>query len=82
MTTTTRTRAPRPAGLPDPAAEPTIRVARGAQLLSLSLRATYKLCEHGEIPSIRVGGAIRILTQEFLDKYRLPQRNSNTGTAA
>ncbi|WP_327008549.1 helix-turn-helix domain-containing protein [Dactylosporangium sp. NBC_01737] len=57
--------------IPNPAAEPTIKVKRGADILGISLRHAYAAIERGEIPSIRVGRSIVIPTARFLAKYDL-----------
>lgn len=57
--------------LPDPSMEPTISVYRTSRILGLSIRATYAACERGEIPHLRVGRSIRVLTGQFLRKYQL-----------
>jgi excisionase family DNA binding protein len=61
---TTRTGGP----LPDPDTEPTISVDRAARMLGLSTRAGYAACERGEIPNVRVGRSVRVLTARFLTK--------------
>lgn len=57
--------------LPDPATEPTIGCARAAAILGISTRHAHRLCELGELPHVRAGSAVRVLTAEFLAKYRL-----------
>lgn len=58
-----------PAGsraVPDPVAEPTIRVDRAAAILGISTRAVYNAAKEGRIPAIRVGGRVVIPTNKFL----------------
>jgi excisionase family DNA binding protein len=63
-------RTPRLSGpLPDPDTERTISVDRAARLIGLSTRAVYAACERDEIPNIRVGRSVRVLTAQFLRKY-------------
>lgn len=65
-------RTPRQSGpLPDPSTEFTISVDRAARMLGLSTRAGYAACERGEIPNVRVGRSVRVLTAQFLRQYRL-----------
>jgi excisionase family DNA binding protein len=65
--------------LPDPAAEPTINVARVAAILGIGLRTAYAAVERGEIHAIRVGRCVRIPTVRFLAHYGL---NPDNGEAA
>jgi excisionase family DNA binding protein len=63
-------RTPRRSGpLPDPDTEPTISVDRAARILGLSTRAAYKACDRDEIPHVRVGRTVRVLTAQFLRKF-------------
>ena len=39
-----------------------------ASILGLSRHVIYKLCQAGELPSYRVGGNIRVKSQDF-DNY-------------
>lgn len=55
--------------LPDPATEPTVSMARAAEILGISVRHTYVLAERGELPVIRLGRSYRVPTQRFLTKY-------------
>ena len=55
--------------MPDPALEPTIGVDRAAAILGVGRRTAYDAVHSGEIPSIKVRGAIRIPTARFLAKY-------------
>lgn len=64
--------------IPDPSADPTIKVKRAAAILGISLRHAYTAIESGEIPSIRVGRAIVVPTARFLAKYDLVPVNSAT----
>jgi excisionase family DNA binding protein len=57
--------------VPDPALEPTISVARAAEVLGVNIRTIYYAVERGEMPAIRVGKAIRIPTARFLAAYEL-----------
>lgn len=69
--------------VPDPAVEPTLSVARVASLLGIALRTTYDGIARGEIPSIRVGRAIRVPTARLLARYPLaPDAESADGEAA
>jgi excisionase family DNA binding protein len=52
--------------LPDPVAEPTIRVDRAAAILGISTRAVYNAAKEGRFPAIRVGGRVIIPTARFL----------------
>ncbi|MGH3679143.1 MAG: hypothetical protein ACRDT2_02490 [Natronosporangium sp.] len=52
--------------LPDPEQEPTLRVARCAEILDCGLRSAYDAIERGDWPAIRVGRAIRIPTARWL----------------
>lgn len=65
MSTTTRR------AVPDPVAEPTIKVSRAAAVLGIGLRSAYDAIERGELPAIRVGRAIRVPTAKFLRSYDL-----------
>lgn len=55
--------------LPDPAAEPTVTVARAAAVLGVSVRAAYAAAARGELPAIRVGRTVRVPTARFLTTY-------------
>jgi excisionase family DNA binding protein len=57
--------------VPDPAIEPTISVARAAEILGVGVRTAYNAIERGELPAIRVGRAFRIPTARFLAAYEL-----------
>lgn len=57
--------------VPDPMLEPTITVADAAKILGVGLRTAYNVIERGELPSIRVGRAIRVPTAKFIAKYGL-----------
>lgn len=48
--------------LPDPTTEPTVTAARWATVIGVSTRAVLYAVERGEIPALRVGRAVRILT--------------------
>ena len=57
--------------LPDPTAEPTIKAERAAGVLDMSVRGIYAAVERGDIPSIKVGRAVRIPTARFLERFGL-----------
>jgi hypothetical protein len=60
------------AALPDPKTEPVLTVARVGQILAVSPRHAYMLCERGDLPVIRLGKkSIRIPTAQFLAHYGL-----------
>jgi excisionase family DNA binding protein len=67
--------------LPDPIAEPTIRADRAAAILDISSRAVLYAVERGEIPAVRVGRAVRILTAQFLTRYGLTEQASDQSAA-
>jgi excisionase family DNA binding protein len=62
--------------IPDPAREPFINVARAATILGLHQRSIYLAIERDEIPTIRVGRALRIPTAKFLAQYSLLSTNA------
>lgn len=43
-------------------AKPTISVAEAGQILGLSLNPAYRAAKNGEIPTIRLGGSIKVPT--------------------
>jgi excisionase family DNA binding protein len=49
--------------VPDPAAEPTMKVERAAKAIGISKAAAYEGVRTGEIPSIKIGRRIVIPTQ-------------------
>ncbi len=55
--------------VPDPATEPFITVARAATILGLHQRSIYLAIDRGEIPTVRIGRALRIPTAKFLAQY-------------
>ncbi len=57
------------AAMPDPVAEPTMTAARVAPILQMSVRGVYAAAERGEIPSIKVGRAVRFPTRLFLRRF-------------
>lgn len=42
-----------------------LRVGEAAPLLSYSPSALYRLCANGDIPSVKVGGAVRIRVRDL-----------------
>lgn len=48
--------------IPDPAQEPTLTVERAATILGIGRDTAYQCVKSGEIPSIRLRGAIRVPT--------------------
>ncbi|MEU0560904.1 helix-turn-helix domain-containing protein [Dactylosporangium sp. NPDC006015] len=57
--------------LPDPATQPTIGIAYAARILGVGLRTAYAAAERGELPAVRVGRSVRVLTGQFLRQYQL-----------
>lgn len=57
--------------LPDPATEPTISIERAASILGIGLRSAYTAAERDEIPHVKVGRSIRVLSAKFLKAYGL-----------
>lgn len=57
--------------LPIPAERPTIGVSEAAQILGVGLSTAYAAAERGELPSFRVGKAVRVPTAKFLAAYGL-----------
>jgi excisionase family DNA binding protein len=59
--------------VPHPSDEPTLTVARFAEITGVGVRTVYDLVERGEIPAIRLGTrrGIRILTAKALAQYGL-----------
>jgi Helix-turn-helix domain len=57
---------PATSGLPDPADEPTITVARSAGLLGISRASAYAAANRGEIPVIRIGRRMVVPTARLL----------------
>lgn len=55
--------------IPDPTAEPTIKVERAAQILGIARNSAYAAVERGEIPSIRIGKRLVIPTARFLATF-------------
>jgi excisionase family DNA binding protein len=64
--------------IPDPIETPTITVKRYAQIVGIGLRTAYAGIESGEIPSIKIGSRVVILTRQALARIGL----LNTPTAA
>lgn len=60
--------------LPDPLAEPTLAVKRGAAIAGISLRGMYAAIERGDVPSIRIGQRIVIPTARFLAQLGLDEQ--------
>lgn len=58
--------------LPDPWATPSLDVAAVARALDLSPDAIYDGVNRGDIPSVRVGRAIRVPTAWLWESLRLP----------
>jgi excisionase family DNA binding protein len=54
----------------------TLTVAQVAALISVSRRQAYKLVNDGVIPSVRLGGSIRVPTVRFLEVLDLHSRES------
>lgn len=48
--------------MPDRERPATLTVAETAELLGISLRATYRAIENGHLPAIRLGRRIRVPT--------------------
>jgi hypothetical protein len=57
--------------IPDPAVEPTIKLARAARILGMSTRAAHYAADRGQIPTVRVGRLRFVPTREFLETFRL-----------
>ncbi|WP_173390960.1 DNA-binding protein [Actinomadura litoris] len=57
--------------VPDPRERPTISVPEAGEFFGLKPAASYKAAERGEIPTIRVGRALKVPTAKFLDKLGL-----------
>lgn len=57
--------------LPDPEIEPTITIPRAAKILGIGPVNAYAAAKRGEIPVIKVGKSVRVLTREFLKQYGL-----------
>lgn len=55
--------------LPDPIAEPSLKVNRAAAILGVSARCVYEAIERGEIPCNRVGRRITVPTARFLQAF-------------
>ena len=69
--------------VPDPKLEPTIGVARAAEIVGISRRSGYGAVYRGEWPTIRVGNTYRVNTAKFLAQYGLePSRETEPLTAA
>jgi excisionase family DNA binding protein len=71
--------------LPDPDEEPTVTAGRWAAILGVSTRAVLYAVERGEIPAVRVGRRVVILTARALAQSGLAPNKSEavpaTGTA-
>jgi excisionase family DNA binding protein len=57
--------------VPNPESEPTITIDRAAAILGVGVRGMYRAAERDEIPVVRVGRTIRVLTGKFLRQYGL-----------
>lgn len=55
--------------LPDPADEPTVTVERVAAIFGISRSAAYAAVDRGEVPHVRVGRSVRVLSARFLAAY-------------
>lgn len=63
---TSRNQTLAPGAIPDPDTTPTLDVTTTAQLLGVSRELAYRGVRAGDIPSIRVGGRIRVPTAALL----------------
>lgn len=52
--------------VPDPDEKPTITVPEAGALLGLKKRTSYDAARRGDIPTIRVGRALKVPTARFL----------------
>ena len=71
-----------PRALPDPVVEPTIKAARLAAILDISVRAVLYAVERKEIPSIRVGRSVRIPTARVLEQFGLAPDIAKAGVTS
>lgn len=55
--------------IPDPRERLTISVPEAGALLGLKASASYNAAHRGEIPTIRVGRALKVPTATFLRKF-------------
>ena len=51
--------------LPDPDKSPTMTIPEGAAVLGISTESAYQAARNGEIPTIRIGRRVLILTAPF-----------------
>lgn len=54
------------ARIPDPQQRPTITVPEAGAMLGLAPRTSYDAAARGEIPTIRIGRALKVPTARFL----------------
>ncbi len=64
--------------IPDPATEPFVSVSRVGAILGVSRRKAYYAVESGDIPSVRIGGTLRVPSGELLARLGL----THTGVTA
>ena len=57
-----------------------LTVAQVAERLSIGLRSAYRLVNNGELPALRVGGAIRVSDTDF-QNYLVRARTAQTTKA-
>jgi excisionase family DNA binding protein len=60
MTKTEALPDPQSEALPDPESEPTVSVERAGRCVGISRGSAYQAVARGELPSIRMGGRIRV----------------------
>lgn len=48
-----------------------ISVAQAAEVVGVSSRHMLRLCDRGDVPSVRLGGVVRIRTAELLERLGL-----------
>lgn len=53
-------------GIPDPKTTPTLRVPEAAAILGVSRDTAYQAAKSGELPVIRLRGALRVPTASLL----------------
>lgn len=58
--------------LPNPWVVTVVTVPVAAQLLGMSDRAAYRACKSGELPSIKLSGAIRVPVARLYDLLGMP----------
>jgi excisionase family DNA binding protein len=64
--------------LPTANESPTVTIAAAAKALSVCKATAYSLARSGELPTIKVGGSLRVPTRELREMLRLDAPEART----